>query len=38
MSINSTKIGKPVLKIDVKVSKDKNISGWVDGENLIYVK
>ena len=37
MSINSTKIGKPVLKIDVKVSKDKN-SGWVDGENLIYVK
>ena len=24
--------------IDVKVAKDKHISRWVDGENLIYVR
>ena len=24
--------------MDVKVSKDKHISRWVDQENLIYVK
>ena len=35
-SISSTRIGKPVLMMDVKVSKDKNISRWVDRENLIY--
>ena len=37
-SISSTRIGTPVLMIDVKISKDKNISGWVDQENLIYVR
>ena len=37
-SISSTRIGKPVLMMDVKVSKDKNISRWVDQENLIYVR
>ena len=36
--ISSTRIGKPVLMMDIKVSKDKNISRWVDGENLIYVR
>ena len=36
MSISSTRIGKPVLMMDVKVSKDKSISRWVDLENLIY--
>ena len=36
-SISSTRIGKPVLMMDVKVSKDKN-SRWVDQENLIYVR
>ena len=29
-------IGKPVLMMDVKVLKDKNISRWLDQENLIY--
>ena len=24
--------------MDIKVSEDKNISRWVDRENLIYVK
>ena len=37
-SISSTRIGKPVLMIGVKVSKDKHISRWVDWENLIYVR
>ena len=37
-SISSTSIGKSVLMIDVKVSKDKHISRWVDWENLIYVR
>ena len=32
--ISSTRIGKPVLMMDVKVSKEKNISRWVDRENL----
>ena len=36
--ISFTRIGKPVLMMDVKVSKDKNISRWVDRENLIYVR
>ena len=35
--ISSSRIGKPVLVMDVKVTKDKNISGWVDRENFIYV-
>ena len=35
-SISSTRIGKSVLMIDVKVLKDKN-SRWVDWENLIFV-
>ena len=34
-SISFTRIGKPVLMMDVKVSKHKNISRWVDRENLI---
>ena len=37
-SISSTRIGEPVLMMDVKVSKDKHISRWVDRENLIYVR
>ena len=37
-SISSTRMGKPVLMMDVKVSKDKNISRWVDRENLIYAR
>ena len=36
-SISSTRICEPVLMIDVKVSKDKPISRWVDWQNLIYV-
>ena len=36
--ISSTRIGKPVLMMDIKVSKNKNISRWVDRENLIYVR
>ena len=36
-SISSTRIGKPVLMMDIKVSKGKHISRWVDQENLIYV-
>ena len=32
-----TGIGKPVRLMDIKVSKYKNISRWVDQENLIYV-
>ena len=35
-SISSTRIGQPVLMIDVKFFKDKDISRWVDRENLIY--
>ena len=37
-SISSTRIGKPVLMMGIKVSKDKNISRWVDRENLIHVR
>ena len=29
---------KRLFMMDVKVSKDKNISRWVDWENLIYVR
>ena len=36
--ISSSRIGKQVLMMDVKVSKDKKISRWVDWENLIYVR
>ena len=36
--ISSTGIDKPVLMMGVKVSKDKNISRWVDQENLMYVR
>ena len=36
-SISSTRMGKTVLMIDVKVSKEKN-SRWVDRENLIFVR
>ena len=37
-SISSTRKGKTVLMMDVKVSKDKNIRRSVDQENLIYVR
>ena len=37
-SISSTRIGKPALMKDVKVSKGKNINKWVERENLIYVR
>ena len=36
-SISSTKIGQPVHMMNVKFSKDKYISRWVDQENLVYV-
>ena len=29
-SISSTRTSKPVLMMDAKVSKDKNIGRWVD--------
>ena len=35
-SISSTRIGEPMLMVDVKVSKDKHISWWVYWKNLIY--
>ena len=35
-SIISTRLAQPVLIMDVKVSKDKHISRWVDWENLIF--
>ena len=37
-SISFTRIGKPVPMMEVKVSKGKHISRWVDRENLIYVR
>ena len=37
-STSSSRIGKPVLVMDVKVSKDKHICRWVDRENLICVR
>ena len=37
-SISSTRIGKPILMIDIKVCKYKYISRWVDWNNLIYVR
>ena len=37
-SIISNRIGKPVLMMDLNVSKDKSMSRWVDRENLIYVR
>ena len=36
--ISSARIGQPVLMMDIKVSKDKHISRWVDRENLVYVR
>ena len=36
-SISSTRIGKPVLMMDIKVSKNKNISRWLNRENLIIL-
>ena len=35
---SSTRTGNPVLMMDAKVSKDKNICRSVDLENLIYVR
>ena len=37
-SISSPRIAKSVPMMDIKVSKDKYISRWVDGENLIYLR
>ena len=37
-SISSTRVRKSMLIMYVKVSKCKNISRWVDRENLIYVR
>ena len=37
-SSSFTKIGKPVLMMDVKFSKDKHICRWIDWENLVYVR
>ena len=34
MSISSTRIGKPVLMIDVQASKDKHTSRGVDREKF----
>ena len=34
----SQMITKTILMMNVKVSKDKNISRWVDQENLIYLR
>ena len=36
--ISFTRIGKPVLLMNVKASKNKDISRWVNRENLIYVR
>ena len=36
-STSSTRIGKPVLMMDVKISEDKNISRWIDRQNLILI-
>ena len=36
-SISLTRIGEPILMIDIKVSKEKHISRWADRENLISV-
>ena len=36
MFISSTRMRQPVFMIEIKVSKDKNISRWADREN-IYV-
>ena len=38
ISISSARIGKWVFVVDVKVSKDKHISRWVDQENRIFVR
>ena len=37
-SISSTRICKPVLMMDVKITKDKNITRLVDRENVVYVR
>ena len=37
-SISYTRIAKPVLMMDIKVSKDKHITRWVDWEKFIYVR
>ena len=36
-SISSTRIGKLLVILDVKGTKDKHISRWVDQDILIYV-
>ena len=37
-SISFIKIGKSIRMIGVNICKDKNISRWVDQENLIYIR
>ena len=37
-SISSIIIDEPVLMMDVKVSKVKPISRWINQENLIYAR
>ena len=37
-SVSSNRIGKPVLMMDIKVSKDKKNSRWIDQEKLIYLR
>ena len=37
-TIGYSRIGYPVLMMNVRVSKDKKISRWVDRVNLIYVR
>ena len=37
-STSSTTIGKPVLMMDIKVSKNKHICRWFHRENVIYVR
>ena len=36
--ISSTRIGKAVLMMGIKVSKNKHISRWVDQENIVNVR
>ena len=36
--ISSTRIGKSFLMMNVKDSKDKNMSRWVDWEKIIYIR
>ena len=37
-SVSSTRMGKPVFMMELKVSRDKHICRWIDWENLICVR